>query len=80
VAEAHKRFLAAREELMAYSRRLGLIMGDATDGDAPAPDLDLTVDTAEELLRLDERVKEAWAAYQEAQEGDGGAEPPASPG
>jgi hypothetical protein len=29
------------------------------------------VDTAQELLRLDERVKEAWAVYQRAK-GEGG--------
>jgi len=65
--EAYSDFLAAREELIAYSRRLGLVMGDATDGDAPAPDLALTVDTAEELLRLDEKVKATWTVYQDAQ-------------
>ena len=79
MAEAYEDFLAAREKLLTYSRRLGLVMGDATDRDAPAPDLALTVDTAEELLRLDERVKEAWAVYQDARGEDGGAEPPPSP-
>jgi hypothetical protein len=62
-SEAHKRFLDAREELLAYSRRLGLVEGAEADG---APDLPLTVDTADELLRLDARVGELWAAYQEA--------------
>jgi hypothetical protein len=41
--------------------------GDAM-GDTPAPDLAFTVDTAEELLRLDTKVKEAWAIYQKARE------------
>jgi len=71
--------VAAREELLAYSRRLGLVSGDATDPHAPAPDLARTVDPAEELLRLDERVKDAWAVYQGARGEDGGAEPPPSP-
>jgi hypothetical protein len=65
-SDAHKRFLAAREELLAYSRRLGLVEGRDADG-TTEPDLPLTVDTAEELLRLDARVKELWAAYQDAQ-------------
>jgi hypothetical protein len=64
-SEAHKRFLDAREELLAYSRRLGLIEGSETN-DTPTPDLPLTVDTADELLRLDARAKELWTAYQEA--------------
>jgi hypothetical protein len=63
--DAYNAFQAAREELLVYSRRLGLIVGDATDRDSPAPDLALTVDTAEELLRLDANVKEAWAIYQD---------------
>ena len=79
MAKAYEDFVAAREELLAYSRRLGLVMGEATGGDAPAPDLGLTVDTAEELLRLDERVKAAWAVYQGARGEDEGAEPPPSP-
>jgi hypothetical protein len=79
VAKAYEDFVTAREELMVYSRRLGLVMGGGAGGDAPAPDLDLTVDTAEELLRLDDKVKGAWAVYQDAQGGDGGAEPPPSP-
>ena len=65
-SDAHKRFLAAREELLAYSRRLGLVEGSDPDGTS-VPDLPLTVDTAEELLRLDARVKELWAAYEDAQ-------------
>jgi hypothetical protein len=71
MALAYEAFEEARKELLVYSRRLGLVAADETDRDPPAPDLALTVDTAEELLRLDARVKEAWAAYQKAQqEGD----------
>lgn len=79
MADAYKHFVAAREELLAYSRRLGLVAGEGGEGDAPATDLDLTVDTAEELLRLDDKVKEAWTFYQGARGEDGGAEPPPSP-
>jgi hypothetical protein len=43
-----------------------LVAGDESSTETVAPDLALTVDTAEELLRLDDRVKEAWAAYQRA--------------
>lgn len=71
MAEAHRRFLAAREALVSYSRRLGLVGGDDSDSDAAAGNLDLTVDTAEELLRLDDAVKKAWGAYLAAGGEDG---------
>jgi hypothetical protein len=69
-ADAYKEFEAARDELHAYSRRLGLISGDLADPDAQGPDLVLTVDTAEELLRLDAKAKEAWEVYLNAKEAE----------
>jgi hypothetical protein len=65
-AEAYQECEKAREDLLVYSRRMGLVLQDAQDTESVAPDLALTAETDGELTRLEKRFNEALATYQAA--------------
>jgi hypothetical protein len=58
---------AARDELQAFEQRLGVLLQEMNDNEAPDPDLRLTPENVDELQRLVEEESRLADAYRTAQ-------------
>jgi hypothetical protein len=65
--QLHAEWSAARDELRAFERRLGVLLQEMSDKEIPAPNLRLTSENVEELQRLVEEERRLEDAYRTVQ-------------